>query len=132
MNRRRGENEMKDNIEIRLLNPQDGAAVARLAELDTAEPPPTPLLGGIVGGRLIAAHSLATGESIADPFRPTEEIRSLLARSARRVPSNGRPRGLLGRLRERLGGEVPAQRSASSPFVPGTELTHLLPPGKGL
>ena len=69
-------------IEIRELGLEDGAAVARLAELDTAEVPSSPLLGGIVQGQLVAARSLVTGESIADPFRQTAEIRSLLAKRA--------------------------------------------------
>ena len=74
--------EDRDAIEIRKLGLQDGAAVARLAELDTAAIPPSPLLGGIVDGRLTVAHSLATGESIADPFRHTAELRSLLSERA--------------------------------------------------
>jgi hypothetical protein len=106
---------MEDKIEIRMLDPQDGAAVARLAELDTAKPPPSPLLGGIIDGRLVAARSLATGESIADPFQPTAEIRSLLARRAGQAPSGGR--GLLGRLRERLGGEIAGRPGRASEAV---------------
>jgi hypothetical protein len=95
----------RDAIEIRLLGAGDSVALARLAELDTADLPSTPVLGGILDGRLVAAHSLATGESIADPFLPTAEIRSLLANSARHLP-RGRGRGLLSRLRERTGGGV--------------------------
>jgi hypothetical protein len=87
----------RDAIEIRLLGAGDSPALARLAELDTAELPPTPILGGILDGRLVAAHSLATGESIADPFLPTAEIRSLLANRARQVPRD-RGRGLFSRL----------------------------------
>jgi hypothetical protein len=79
----------RDTIEIRLLGHADGAAVARLAQLDTASPPDSPLLGAIVEGRLLAAHSLATGESIADPFRHTAEIRSLLAERASQVRGDG-------------------------------------------
>jgi hypothetical protein len=117
MNRRRRENEMEDAFEIRLLDPQDGTAVARLAELDTAEAPPSPLLGGIVDGRLVAAHSLATGESIADPFLPTAEIRSLLARSAGQSPNGRGRRGLLRRLRKRLAGEINTQPGRASEAV---------------
>jgi hypothetical protein len=107
------EHEMPDanTIEIRLLGLEDGAALARLAELDTAEPPTIPLLGGIVDGRLVAAYSLATGESIADPFRPTAEIRSLLARRARQLCGSRGP-GLLRRLRRRLGTEISARPPA--------------------
>lgn len=88
-------------IEIRMLGLEDGAALARLAQLDTADAPPTPLLGGIVGGRLVAAHSLANGRSIADPFRQTAEIRSLLAERAGQL-RGGRGRGVLNRLRGQL------------------------------
>jgi hypothetical protein len=78
-------------IAIRLLEREDRSEVLRLAQLDTAAPPPQPLLGGLVDGRLVAAHSLATGESIADPFLRTGEIRSLLAERAGHV-NGGRRR----------------------------------------
>jgi hypothetical protein len=99
---------MVDNatIEIRLLGAQDYPDVGRLAELDTAETPRAPLLGGIVGGRLVAAHSLATGESIADPFSPTAEIRVLLAQRARQLRGSDRGPGLLRRLRRASGSEA--------------------------
>jgi hypothetical protein len=76
-------------IAIRLLEPEDSSEVSWLAQRDTAAPPPQPLLGGLVDGRLVAAHSLATGESIADPFLRTGEIRSLLAARARQVNGSG-------------------------------------------
>jgi hypothetical protein len=88
----RPEHEMKAEhpvIAIRLLAPEDSTELSRLAQLDTAAPPPQPLLGGLVDGRLVAAHSLATGESIADPFLRTGEIRSLLAARARQVNGSG-------------------------------------------
>jgi len=85
-------------VEIRLLAATDAAELTRLAELDTTVPPRSPLLGGMVDGRLVAAHSLATGESIADPFRPTADLRSLLARRARQLRGAHRGPGLLGRL----------------------------------
>jgi hypothetical protein len=69
-------------VEIKKLGVEDGTALARLAQLDTAAVPPTPVLGGIVDGRLVAAYSLTTGESIADPFTHTAEIRSLLSERA--------------------------------------------------
>ncbi|HKH42610.1 MAG TPA: hypothetical protein VKA41_12245 [Solirubrobacterales bacterium] len=115
MNRRTREHKMtdRDRIEIRLLGIEDGAALARLAELDTADAPPAPLLGGIAEGRLVAARSLATGQSIADPFQQTAEIRSLLAERASQV-RGGRGLGLLSRLRQRLGGHVTAQPGRAS------------------
>jgi hypothetical protein len=70
-------------IEIRLLNGEHSQELVRLAQRDTAQLPPQPLLGGIVDGELVAAYSLATGRSIADPFRRTSEIRELLAKWGR-------------------------------------------------
>jgi hypothetical protein len=102
-------------IEIRLLAPQDEGELARLAELDTAKPPSQPLLGATFDGRLVAALSLATGESIADPFRPTAGIRSLLVTRARQLRGGGPNRGLLRHVRGRLGGGGAAHRAASEP-----------------
>jgi hypothetical protein len=104
----------RDTIEIRLLGLEDGAAVARLAELDTAEPPASPLLGAIVDNRLLAARSLASGASIADPFRQTAEIRSLLEERALQL-HGGRERGLLRGLRQRFTGEIGAGSEAPEP-----------------
>ena len=100
-------------IEIRVLGLEDGAAVARLAQLDSADAPPAPLLGGVADGRLVAARSLATGESIADPFRHTAGIRSLLAERAGQL-RYGSGRGLLNRLRGWLGGDLPAPAGPAS------------------
>ncbi len=105
----------RDTIEIRLLGLEDGAAVARLAELDTTEPPASPLLGAIVDGRLLAAHSVTTGASIADPFQHTAEIRFLLAERAHQL-RGGRNRGLLQRLRGRLRDEIGARAEEPEPI----------------
>jgi len=106
----------RNDIQIRLLGLEDGAAVARLAELDTTDAPPSPLIGGIVEGRLVAAHSLSTGKSIADPFRHTAEVRILLAERAGQLRS-GRGRGLLSRLRTRLAGEIAARPGPPSEIL---------------
>ena len=74
-----------EQIEIRLLNGEDAGELVRLAERDTAELPAQPLLGGLVNGDLVAAYSIPSGQSIADPFRRTAEIRELLADWARRL-----------------------------------------------
>jgi hypothetical protein len=104
-------------VEIRLLGVDDAAQLVRLAELDTADLPHRPLLGAMVEGRLVAAHSLATGESIADPFRPTAEIRSQLARRARQLRSSGRDRRLFRRMQRRPGGDIAAgQGTAPEPI----------------
>jgi len=80
----------QDQLEIRPLNPEDSGELVRLAQLDTAELPPQPVLGGIVDGRLVAAFSLANGQSIADPFRRTAEITDLLVHWARRLNGGSR------------------------------------------
>jgi hypothetical protein len=120
--RRREMNTDSDAIEIRLLSTQDVQELTRLAELDGAKAPPEPLLGGIVDGRLVAAHSLSTDESIADPFLPSAEIRSLLARRVYQLRGGRRGRGLLGRLRRRSGSR------AGSPPGPADRL--YIPPAK--
>jgi hypothetical protein len=75
----------EQRVQIRLLNGEDSGELVRLAQRDTASLPPQPLLGGIVDGELVAAHSIPSGQSIADPFRPTAEIRELLAHWAKRL-----------------------------------------------
>jgi hypothetical protein len=99
-------------IEIRMLGSEEDAVLTRLAQLDTAQIPPAPVLGGVIEGRLVAAHSLATGESIADPFRHTAEVRSLLAERADQL-RGGHGRGLLSRLRRPLSGGIARPNAAS-------------------
>jgi hypothetical protein len=60
------------------LREEDRAPLARLAELDSNRPLEGPVLGVEVEGRLLAAISLATGETIADPFSRTRELTELL------------------------------------------------------
>jgi hypothetical protein len=99
-------------IEIRMLGPDEEAVLNRLAQLDTADTPPAPVLGGVIEGRLVAAHSLTTGQSIADPFRHTAEIRSLLAERADQL-RGGRGRGLVSRLRRPPAGGIARPETAS-------------------
>jgi hypothetical protein len=69
--------------------------VLRLSELDGRRVPFGQMLVAEVGGDLLAARSLTTGESIADPFRPTAHLVELLElRSAhlRNGSDNGRAR----------------------------------------
>ncbi len=60
------------------LSDEDRDAVAELAERDTRQPLDEPVLGLEVEGRLLAAVSLTSGGEIADPFAPTDELRSML------------------------------------------------------
>ena len=56
----------------------DHDALTRLAERDSADVPAGELIGAEVDGSLVAAISLGNGSVIADPFTPTQGVRSLL------------------------------------------------------
>jgi hypothetical protein len=101
-----------DGISIRRLGRDDLAEVERLAQLDSRRPPEGALLGVEIEGRLVAAISLATGESIADPFSRTAELRALLelraAQLRRRESRRGRLLQLPGpKARAALAGSPP-------------------------
>jgi hypothetical protein len=102
-----------DGLVIRHLDGDDLAAAKRLAQLDSTPLPEGDLLGALVEGRLLAAISLTSGESIADPFSRTAELRALLelraAQLRRRVDGHRRVRRDLPRLRPRaaLAGSPP-------------------------
>lgn len=97
-----------DEIAIRVLTSDDAPALTRLAGRDSAPVPAGRLLGASVDGRLVAAHSIVTNKSIADPFLHTAEVRVLLAERARQLRGS-RPRGLLGLFRGRPSrGALPA------------------------
>jgi hypothetical protein len=66
-------------ITIRRLDQSlDASALARLAQKDTRPAPRGDALGAFVDGKLMAAISLADDRVIADPFKPTSELRKLL------------------------------------------------------
>ena len=89
--------------------------VERLAQLDSRRPPEGALLGVEIEGRLLAAISLATGESIADPFSRTGELRALLELRAAQLRrrENGRRR-----LRVTCPGPRPGRRSPARRRAP--------------
>jgi hypothetical protein len=72
----------------------DDAVLATLAQLDSARPIAGPALLAYVGGRAVAAASLADGRIVADPFVDTRHAVRLLQvrhatlaeRPARRLP----------------------------------------------
>ncbi|MEA2273538.1 MAG: hypothetical protein QOI98_2246 [Solirubrobacteraceae bacterium] len=66
-------------IVIRRAAPADGSSLARLAEVDGKHLPDGPFLLAEVEGEPQAALSLAGGVAVADPFRPTAVLVSLLA-----------------------------------------------------
>jgi hypothetical protein len=101
----------QQQLAIRRLNHVDRETIARLAQLDASPTPQGDLLGAFVDGTLVAALSLSTGESIANPFVPSEGARSILELRAHQL----RPRrGRLFRRRRRR-----AARSGRSRRVPG-------------
>jgi hypothetical protein len=69
-----------EDVSVRRLDhrPSDRAALEYLADLDSSEPLAGEVLGAELDGALVAAISLTTGDVIADPFTPTNHIRSLL------------------------------------------------------
>jgi hypothetical protein len=78
MHRANGNNG-KGKVTIRRLGDGDLARVVKLAELDSALAPPAPLVGVEIEGKLLAVGSIPTGKIIADPFKPTAELRELLS-----------------------------------------------------
>ena len=73
------------HISIRLATDDEDRTLLRLAALDSAPAPRGPVLVADVDGEIVAAHSLARARSIADPFRPTAEVRELLELRARQA-----------------------------------------------
>jgi hypothetical protein len=63
---------------IRNSTPADAARVRELAALDSRRSPAGELLVGEVDGELVAAVSLTGEGSVADPFRPTADLVTLL------------------------------------------------------
>jgi hypothetical protein len=79
-------------LTVRLAVAADWPALRRIAELDSAAPPPAPLLIGERDGRLLAALSLGDGAVVADPFVPTADVVALLELRARQLGREGRRR----------------------------------------
>jgi hypothetical protein len=69
-------------VTIRPAYGDDGAALARLAVLDSAAPPAGPLLLVEVDGVLRVAMSLSDGNVIADPFFPTLDLIAVVRKHA--------------------------------------------------
>ncbi len=87
------------------LTDEDRAELARLAERDSSAAPTGPVLGLEVEGSLLAAVSLSTGETIADPFSRTAELRKLLGlRVAQLRRRDGKRKRGLGKRRPAVGG----------------------------
>lgn len=91
-----------DGVAIRAYRPDDAAAVEAVRQRDTRPMPEGALIVAEVNGEVAAARSLTTGEVIADPFRHTTHLVSMLETWARRLgPQAQRGRRLVPRWRRR-------------------------------
>jgi len=68
----------QEHVTIRFSHAGDDAEIARLAQLDSAPTPQGRLLVAEVAGELWAAVPLDGGRAVADPFRHTQQLVSLL------------------------------------------------------
>ena len=72
-------------ITLRCWSAEDHGPLARLAALDSSEPPHQPVVVAEVGGELRAALSLNDGLLVADPFHLTGGVAGLLRAYARQL-----------------------------------------------
>lgn len=70
---------------IRPDRPDDARSIWALATLDEARVPDGPLLLAVVGDELWVAVSLTTLEVVADPFRPSGALASIVVERARQL-----------------------------------------------
>jgi len=81
------------SITIRGAVAEDVEALDRLAQRDTRAIPDGELLIALVGTEVRAAISLVSGETVADPFHPTEELLDMLTLRASEVRGGRKTRG---------------------------------------
>lgn len=80
-------------IQIRFAAPADREDVARLAELDSAGRVDGDALVAVVDGEVRAALALDPRRVIADPFKPSAELASLLVLRASQLGDDAAPAG---------------------------------------
>jgi hypothetical protein len=83
---------MSGALTLRLAQPEDALALLYLAELDSAAALTGSVLLAERDGRVLAARSLDSGATIADPFAPTADVVDLLAVRARTLHGARIPR----------------------------------------
>ena len=81
-----------NSVTIRHIGPGDVEALRRLSAMDSKRQPAGEILVADVGGELWAATSVDDRHTVADPFRPTRELVSLLDERARQLRDAGRRR----------------------------------------
>jgi hypothetical protein len=80
------------SVTIRIAGPEDAAAIARLAALDSAPVPEGDALLGLVDDEPWAVLGLSDGAAVADPFRRSAGIVALLRERARLLGYSSPPR----------------------------------------
>ena len=85
------------DVELRLCRVSDDPALERLAELDGRPVPEGRLVLAVSRGRIVAALSLVSGCTIADPFTRTAHILPLLKLRAAQLREPELRRGLFPR-----------------------------------
>jgi hypothetical protein len=83
-------------VTVRVATAQDARALDRLAQLDSARPPAGPTLVAEVDAELVAAVPILGGRPVADPFRPTAQLVTLLELRAAHLTGADRPRRRFG------------------------------------
>jgi hypothetical protein len=83
-----------NSVTIRHIGPGEVEALRRLATMDSKREPTGEILVADVGGELWAATSVDDRHTVADPFRPTRELVSLLDARAGQLRDGGRRRAL--------------------------------------
>lgn len=119
--------EQRSEIAIRPLGADDAIALEELAQRDSAPTPAGTVLGAVVDGQLVAAVSVDSGESLADPFLPSAGMQALLVERARQLRGRGRGSAHRWSLRG-LGRRRPARARATlaaSPPGAGGRLLRL-------
>jgi hypothetical protein len=78
------------DVVIRYARPDEADAVASLAQLDSRRAPRGDVIVADVQGELWAAVSIDDGDGVANPFRPSGELRFRLSERARELHGAGR------------------------------------------
>jgi hypothetical protein len=99
------------DVRIRLAHHDDAAALSRLAELDSAVVPASPLLVAEIDGELRAALSLLDAGVIADPFHRTLALIELLRMRSAQL-GRVQPDRSAGQPTRRFAGAARAQKAA--------------------
>ena len=112
-----------EEITIRSLDGAYRDALVRLAERDSSSAPKGPeVLGALVEGELIAATSVAGGDTVADPFTHSARARALVESRAAEIRGASRGGGRFKRLLGRR------SRAALPSSPPGGGGRFLIPP----